>query len=293
MNERPSVSGGSSRQTVGRVLSFLVRAISVLAAGTLIGVGLYYGVPYVYRDLALPVRENTTRIAVLEERVGQQHQRLSENHRALQDRVTDLEIRASRLGDEIDVQTRQQQSLEELIEQLDAGLTGVQQTLESQGQAIAQTEAASERRAIRLDERIDAVDNRLEQQIGDTESHIEGLGIHLEALTGQLALVQVAESLLKVQVLLLEDNVGLARDTLDLAGSRLEQSQTLLSAQADDLEIIGERMLALDALIAERSFRARPSLESLWADVMDLASSLPADPASTEAPEPLPPTPTP
>ncbi len=293
MNERPSTSGSSSPQTVRRVLRFLVRAIFVLVAGTLIGGVLYYGVPHVHRSLVLPVRENATRIAVLEERVGQQHQRLSENHLALQDRVAELEISASQLRDEIGVQSRNQQLHEEQIEQLDTRFVAVQRTLESQGQEIAHLESAAEEISSHLGERVDAVDSQLEQQIEDTEGYIGDLEIHLDALTGRLALMQTAQSLLKVHVLLLEDNIGLARDTLDLAGARLDQSQTVLSPHADDLEIIRERVLALDALIAERSFRARPTLESLWTDVMDLASSLPAGPAATEAPDAPLPTPTP
>jgi len=44
--------------------------------------------------------------------------------------------------------------------------------------------------------------------------------------------------------------------------------------QAETLEDLRNQMTALDDLIAQRSFRARPNLEALWADVTDLVVPL-------------------
>ena len=66
--------------------------------------------------------------------------------------------------------------------------------------------------------------------------------------------------------------------------------------QAETLEDLRNQMTALDDLIAQRSFRARPDLEALWVDVMDLVVPLSTQSTvtATQATSPLPiPTPSP
>ena len=112
-------------------------------------------------------------------------------------------------------------------------------------------------------------------------------------LEGRLALLQTAQDLVKVR-LLLEENPGTARDTLGVAVTYLHQASTLMPLQAETLEDLRNQMTALDDLIAQRSFRARPNLEALWADVMDLVVPLSSQSTvtATGTTSPLP-TPTP
>jgi chromosome segregation ATPase len=132
------------------------------------------------------------------------------------------------------------------------------------------------------------------QQAEENRGELNDVYGQLGNLEGRLALLQTAQDLVKVRLLLLEENPGTARDTLDLAIAHLDQASALMSSQAETLEDVRNRMTALDDLIARRSFRARPDLEALWADVMDLVVPLTAQSAvtATQTTSPLP-TPTP
>ena len=115
-----------------------------------------------------------------------------------------------------------------------------------------------------------------------------------EKLEGRLALLQTAQDLLKVRLLLLEENARSAQDTLTLAIAHLEQAAELIPEQAQRLQELQGRMAGLGELIEERSFRAAPELESLWADVMDLVLPTTLPPAEERASEiPVEPSPTP
>lgn len=289
MSEKLKASDGSFSQQVGRFLRFLVRLTFVVVLGALIGVGLYYGVPHLYRSLVLPVREHSARIAALENRLGEQQERISENHRVLQDRVAELETNLAQHHEEVAVQSQAQQALQEQNQQLDQRITEVQRALEGQEQGIAELESALGEVSSDLGERIGTVDDRLEEQIEDTEGRVGELETQGDAVMGRLTLLQTAQGLLKVRLLLLEENIGAARDTLGLAIARLDQARALMPAYAEDLEMVRERMVTLDDLIAERSFRVRPNLESLWNDLMDLAGPPPTqtEVAATQADSPL------
>jgi len=289
MSEKIKASDRSFSQQLGRFFRFLVRLTFVVVVGALLGVGLYYGVPHLYRSLVLPVREHSARIAALENRVGQQQERISENHRALQDRVAELETNLAQLHQDVGVQSQAQQALEEQNQQLDQRIMEVQRALESQEQGIAELESALGEVSSDLGERVDTVEDRLERQIEDTEGRVADLETQGDMLMGRLTLLQTAQGLSNVRLLLLEDNIGAARDTLGLAIARLDQAYALMPAYAEDLEMVRERMVTLDDLIAERSFRVRPNLESLWNDLMDLAGPLSADAevAATQTDSPL------
>ena len=298
MNATSNTSGSSSPRRGGRVLGTLLRLIFVVVIGALVGLGLYFGVPHLYRSLVLPVRENTTRIAVLEDRLEGQQERASENQRALQDRITGLETSLAQLQGAVATQGRDQQELREEAQGLDQRVDDLRLELESQDGEMAELDATVQALSSDLGAMIGDVDERLERQVEEAEGRMEGLEMEVTALHARNTLLQTAQSLAQVRLLLLEDNHGAARDTLDLAIIRLDQAQVVLPGRADDLELLRERMLALDVLIAERSFRLRPSLEALWNDVMDLAgppanaladaAEVPADPTDPAAPAPAP-----
>jgi predicted nucleic acid-binding Zn-ribbon protein len=299
MTEQPNTSGNSFLQSLGRFLRFLVRLLLVFVIGALIGLGLYYGVPWLYRRLVLPVQENRARVAVLEDRVEQQQERITENHRALQGRMVELETNLAELQEEVAGQGQDQEALEEQSQALAQRVAQLESDLEGQEQDIAAVESDLEDTASALSGGIDAVRRQLEdtqaelnQQIEATEGRLDEVETQVGTLTGQLALLQTAQDLLKVRLHLLEENTGAARETVDLAAAHLDRAGELMPSRAETLGDLRERVLALDELIAQGSFRVRPSLEALWADVMDLAVPLTAQ-STVTATQPTSPLPTP
>jgi chromosome segregation ATPase len=284
-----------------RLLRFLVRLTFVLVVGVLIGVGLFYGVPWVYRRLLWPIQENSARVAILQEQVAKNSDTIFGNHRALQDRIVDLETQAAEMGERAAVEAQDQDILEDEAAQLARRIASLEDDLEAQQQAVDQVRENLNQAELGLEREIEDVQGQIEgtrrdlrDQIERSEEDLNALGDRLGETTAQLSLLQTAQDLLKVRLLLVEENFGTARDTLDLALAHLDHAAEMTPSRADELEALRARFLALDDMIVQRSFRTRPTLEALWADVVNLATPLAAQSVVTEtqAISPLP-TPTP
>jgi chromosome segregation ATPase len=295
-----------------RFLRFLVRLIFVLIIGVLIGVGLYYGVPWAYRNLVWPVQDNRARVSVLEQRMDLDQEHAQERDRALRDRVfqletavAEMETELTELREQATLRALDQQALQAQNTQFDDRIAQLSSDLEVQRQemeAIAQDMQSSLGDATsELNEQFDDLEGQLgeitanlAQQVEENQGALDDAHAQLGDLEGRLAILQTAQDLVKVRLLLIEENTGTARDTLDLAIAHLDKASALMPLQAETLEDLRNRMTALDDLIVQRSFRARPDLEALWADLMDLVGPITAQSAvtSTQITSPLP-TPTP
>lgn len=253
----PETSGSPALRAVGGLLLVLIRLLFVLIVGALIGVGLYYGVPWAYRSLVQPVQQNTVRVAALEQRMAQEQTRLQDENLALQERIATLEAEMTAIEENSAVQAQGIEGTVEQIEQLEGRITQAEADLEAQQNTV---------KAMRAE---------LDSAIADLGEQADRTAEQAGRLEGRLALLQTAQDLVKVRLLLLEENSRSARDTLILATAHLEQAMALMPEQAETLSELQERMAGLDPLIEERSFRVLPELESLWADVMGLV--LPPD----------------
>ncbi len=271
-------SGSPVLRAIGGFFRFLIRLLFVLIVGALVGLGLYYGVPWVYRSLVQPVQQNTARVTALEQRMAQEQARLQDENLALQERIATLEAEMTALEEKSAVQAQEIEGTVEQIQQLERRTTQAEEDLGAQQEVVEALRSKLDSATTNLGERTDQVAGRTER------------------LEGRLALLQAAQDLLKVRLLLLEEDSKGARDTLTLATIHLEHAVTLMPEQAETLLGLQERTAGLERLIAARSFRVGTELESLWADVMDLVlpSVLPlAGELTPEVPAEPTPTPTP
>jgi len=310
MTEQRESGGRPSGTTIGRILRFMVRLIFVLVIGGLIGLGIYLGVPWAYRSLVWPVQDNRARVAILEQRMDLEQEHLVEREQALQDRSYDLEnqlanmeTEVTRLQGQIAVQADDQTALEAQTGQLQDQVTQLQGELEAQQQemevvteemqsGLEDATAGLNSRVEDLQDRLGDVIANLAPQVQETRGELDSVYVQLDVLEGRLALLQTAQDLVKVRLLLVEENPGTARDTLALAVTHLDQASALMPLHAESLQALRTQMTDLDDLIAQRSFRARPDLEALWASVMDLVVPMPVTSTSsitgTQAASPLP-----
>jgi chromosome segregation ATPase len=294
MTEQTESSGRPLTRSIAGILRFLVRLVFVLIIGALVGLGIYYAVPWAYRSLVWPVQDNRARVAILEQRMDLEQEHTQERERSLQDRIFELETQVAEtetavteLREQAMVQAQDQQALEEQNRQLDDGFVQLTSDLEVQQQemeAVAEEIQSSlgdatvdlNKQIEDLEERLGDVTSDLGQQVEENRGELDDAHALLGDLEGRLALLQTAQDLVKVRLLLLEENPGTARETLDLAIAHLDQASALMPAQGETLEDLRNQMTALHDPIARRSFRARPDLEALWADVMDLVVPLTA-----------------
>ncbi len=253
MSQSQTTSSGSAfGRAVGAFFRFLVRLLFVIVVGVLIGLGLFYGVPWLYRQLVLPVQEQGTRITALEEQWNQaQDQSRTENKR-LQDRLTALEEQVTQLKEEHASQVQAQADLKQRLEGQETRLAQLEKDLAAQTATLT------------------TLRDTLRQETASWQTGRESAAAQLNALEGRLALLQAAHDLLKVRLLLLEENPGAARLAVALAVAHLDQASTWLPDQASALALLRQRAVELDGLIAERSFRVGADLETLWSAVVEL-----------------------
>lgn len=287
MTEQSNTLDSRFLRSVGNVLRFLLRFLFVLVIGTLIGVGLFYGVPWVYQRLVWPVQENSARVAILEEQVEKNSDNIVDHHRALQNRIVDLENDVTDLREQAASQAEDQEVLREESQQLGERIIALENELEARVEdlerSVQEVRSDFSGTTTELQQEIDGIEDELEaaqrdihQEIRTSEENLADLEGQVDEVTVRLSLLQTAQDLLKVRLLLVEENPGVARDTLELAIAHLDRASELLPSRAEVFAGLRERLLSVDDLIVDRSFRARPTLEALWADVMDLAMPLTA-----------------
>jgi chromosome segregation ATPase len=251
MNEKTQQPGCWSR--LGRASAVLLRLAFVVVIAILIGVGIYYGVPWVYWRLVIPVQDSAARIEML--------QRDLENTRAdWNTELTEQGQRISALESDLAVQR-------ERITALEGDMGRMDELLTAQGETLSELQAA-----------LDSTEETTGQLGGD----IEALYGELDTLRDEIAdpnrvaaaferrliLLQAWGEILKARQHLLEDNPGNARQALALARANLERV-ILLSPEpeAEALIAIRERLDAADTAIEERPFVAMNELEIIWRDL--------------------------
>jgi predicted nucleic acid-binding Zn-ribbon protein len=253
-------------QAIGSFFRFVITLVFVLIVGTLVGVGIYYGVPWVYHSLVQPVQQNTARVTALEQRMIQEQARLQDENLTLQERIAVLETEMTTLREQSAVQAQEIEESAEQIQQLEPRITQVEQDLAAQQQVV------------------EAFYTELHDAVTDAGAQSDQITEQTKDFEGRLALLQTAQDLLRVRILLIEGDTGSARDTIALAWGHLEQAMTLMPEQAETLLELQRRVVGLNRLIEERSFRVLPELESLWADTIDLILPAILPPAEVLAP---------
>lgn len=117
-------TGPSFGERLGRFLRFLVRLFLVIIVGAAIGVGLYFGVPWLYQRYVVPVEQNTSNLVELQSRQEQTEQQLVDLQSKLQmlatvqdqhdQSLTDLDQRLVEVEKEITARTESLSALEKI-----------------------------------------------------------------------------------------------------------------------------------------------------------------------------------
>jgi len=251
MNAETQQPGCWSR--LGRAIAVLLRLTFVVVIAILIGVGIYYGVPWVYWRLVIPVQDSAARIEML--------QRDLENTRAdWNTELTEQGQRISALESDLAVQRERITALEGDMGRMDEVLTAQGETLSE----LQNTLDSSEETMGQLGDDVEALYGELDT----LRDEIADPNRVAAAFERRLILLQAWGEILKARQHLLEDNAGNARQALSLARANLERV-ILLSPEpeAEALITIRERLDAANTAIEERPFVAINELEIIWRDL--------------------------
>jgi chromosome segregation ATPase len=240
-------------RVIARFLALLLRLIFVVVLAILIGVGIYYGMPWVYWRFVIPVQESAARIEML--------QRDLENTRAAWN--TDL----SEQGQRISVLESGLATQKERIAALEADVGRMNELLAAQGETLSELQTALGSTG----EATDQLGDDVEVLYGELDTLRDEMADPNQAVAAferRLILLQAWGEILKARVHLLEDNAGSARQALALARANLERAIVLSpEPEAEALIAIRERLDAADTAIEERPFVAINELEIIWRDL--------------------------
>jgi chromosome segregation ATPase len=238
---------------LGRAIAVLLRLIFVVVIAVFIGVGIYYGVPWVYWRLVVPIQDTAARVEML--------QRDLENTRAnWNNELAGQGQRISALENDLAAQKERIAALEADMGRMDELLTAQGETLSELQTALGSTEEATGQ-----------LGGDVEALYGELDSlRVEMADPNRVAATFErrLILLQAWGEILKARLHLLEDNPGNARQSLALARDNVERVIVLSpEPEAEALIAIQERLDAADTAIEERPFVALNELEIVWRDL--------------------------
>jgi len=251
INEKTQQPGCWSR--LGRAIAVLLRLIFVVVLAILIGVGIYYGVPWVYWRLVIPVQDSAARIEML--------QRDLENTRA------DWNTELTEQGQQISALESDLATQKERIAALEADIERMDELLTAQGETLGELQTTldgTEETTSQLGDEVEVLYGELDT-LRDEIADPNRVAATFER---RLILLQAWGEILKARLHLLEDNPGNARQALALARANLERVIALSpEPDVEALIAIRERLDAADTAIEERPFVAMNELEIIWRDL--------------------------
>ena len=102
-SETPNTPDVWSRlwRTIGHLLGALLRVLFVIVIAVLLAAGVYFGAPWVYRQVIYPIQSSVAQLAILENQVDASSTQWAERFSAQQQRITDLESQVATQGERI------------------------------------------------------------------------------------------------------------------------------------------------------------------------------------------------
>lgn len=223
-----------------------IRLLIFLVVGACIGLAIYYGFPYLYRQFILPVQTNTTRLQEVE---AQQ----TANNQALNQRLDQLQTRLATLE-------QQHTQDKETIADLQSRLGSVESSVSDQSAAL--------KRLDQLQTQIDQLNQQLAQNEADTSTLSKALQANdspLASLQWEVKTLRAMELLNRSRLFLIENNLGLAQADIQAARQILSDPQALVPAdqQAGLKSLLSRLDLVLSSLPAS-PVTAADDLEIAW-----------------------------
>ena len=253
-NEAPNTPDIWSRlwKTFGHLLGVLLRVLFVIVVAALLAAGVYFGAPWVYRQVIQPVQSSMAQVALLQRQVDRTNAQWAESLSAQQQRITDLESQLASQGERLG-------SLEAGLSRMDEALTGQQTTLDELSSAVGaiSDDYASVAEVEALGDRVTAL------QAAVTSS--EQVAGQLDELAYRLVLVQIWQEVLKTRLYLTEGNLGDAGTTLGLATAHLGQAAGLgPQSDREAITTIQEQLTRAASRLRQQPIIAAQDLESAW-----------------------------
>lgn len=259
----PSSASGCSTAVVTFVRAF-VRLLAVLLFGGLIGVAIYFGVPYLYRQFVQPVEVNSLKIDILEEKVDQHNQLLNNQLGTLQARLESLE--------------GQRDSNRERLSELQSEIAGLETALETTSEANASQAEVLENLEMDLAS-LQAILRRVNQILDEHNRTIAGAqneiatlgealaeaGTPIDSLRREIELVKAMELLTRARLSLFRNDTTSAMEETRMAQALLIRvRESAPPFQQEVLQAIITRLSLAAQGLVDAPLIATEDLELAW-----------------------------
>jgi len=287
----PTSAGERAWRAVIGFLRFVIRLVLVILLAVLLGAGIYFGVPALYRSYIQPVERNLAQVNDTQARQEGINQRMDQKLEALQARLEKLEL--------------QNDTHKQALDELDSRLGNLETSALSDDERQAQeqrlsdleaaVQAASENLATLQNQvvALDLVQAQTDLQVQDLARKAKIEQVPLQALRNELLLVKAMLHLTRSRLFLVEDNLGLAEQ--DVSAARLLLAGLQGEVPPYQVDALGAILTRLDAALGNlpaRPVLAAEDLEVAW-QLLRLGLPGEATPFSTLTGQPGTGTPTP
>jgi hypothetical protein len=223
---------------LGKAFANILRFILILVVISAIGIGVYFGIPYFYQRIIVPIETNTARLTEVEQKQSLEISKLSSQ-------ITDLKSRLAVL------ETRQTQNASMLVEQ--------------QGK-LKSVEAAIEKHNASLNQ-LNTIQNTIENLAVAVQLHetlLVGENSSLVNLQRQITMSRSIELLSRARLYLSQSNFGLARQDIQKARDLLINLQ--IEIPENKAAAMANAIIRLDLALANL-----PAFPVVAVDDLDIA----------------------
>jgi len=239
-------------QTIGHLLGVLLRVLFVIVVAVLLAATVYFGAPWLYRQVIHPVQSSMAQLALLQRQVDETNAQWAESLGAQQQRIADLESQLAGQGERI-------ANLEASLGRMEETLTAQQSTLDTLSEItdkLPNNYASLEEMEALRDEFA---------ALGESVALADQIAAQVKALEYRAALMQVWQEVLKAHINLTAGNAGNAATTLELALTHLDQVSAFgPEAEQEAISTVQTHLTQATSRLREQPILAAQSLESAW-----------------------------
>jgi septal ring factor EnvC (AmiA/AmiB activator) len=264
-NQRPPDVWSRLWQTIGHLLKVLLRVLFVLVLAILLSAGVYFGAPWVYRQVIQPIQSSVAQLGLLQRQVDENNAQWAESFGAQQQRIADLESQLAGQGERV-------ASLEADLGRMEEALATQQAAMD--GLSAAVSGISSDYASLGDVEALDEEFVMLQEEVVLAEQ----IGAQIDTLERRIVLVQTWQEVLKTHIYLTEGNVGDAETTLALAMVHLSQASALgpgtePESEREAIATTQEHLTRAASRLREQPIIAAQDLESAWYELGGLITA--------------------
>jgi hypothetical protein len=263
-------------RTIRHFLRVLLRTLLIILVVALLGAAVYFGAPWVYREIVQPVQSSVAQLDRLQRQLDDTEARWAETFSEQQGRITDLEgeLDGQREGSAI-LQADLQSGLDAALDETEARMERIETVLADQRTDLEELSLAVA--AIGPDYAPKREVTTLRDELGELQEQVvlsDEIAVQIAALAHRVLLIQAWQEVLKTHLYLSEGNARDAETTLALATAHLNQaSESGLGGDEEAMARIQAYLATAAPRLHEQPVIAAQNLESAWYELAALIAS--------------------